>query len=193
MASARAEFDRYAEKIIASDASAARSHNTATMTMPCSDDGAALRPTVCLVMSHPASVPRRRSCHHPRDWSRAAVRHDGYADIDIGTAGAQPRGTVLWQSPLRDVEVCDDLNAGDDGLWEHAHRGVDLPEQSIDTHGVPQDFILAYKWLNLAAARASKREREYFVRLRNAVASKMSTDQIVVGQRLALLWAPGQP
>ena len=60
-------------------------------------------------------------------------------------------------------------------------------------HGVPQDFILAYKWLNLAAARASKREREYFVRLRNAVASKMSADQIVVGQRLALLWAPGQP
>jgi len=60
-------------------------------------------------------------------------------------------------------------------------------------HGVPQDFILAYKWLNLAAARASKRERDYFVRLRNAVASKMSADQIVVGQRLALLWAPGQP
>jgi len=60
-------------------------------------------------------------------------------------------------------------------------------------HGVPQDFILAYKWLNLAAARAAKREREYFLRLRNAVASKMSADQIVVGQRLALLWAPGRP
>jgi len=59
-------------------------------------------------------------------------------------------------------------------------------------HGVPQDFILAYKWLNLAAARASKREREYYSRLRNAVASKMSPDQIVAGQRLALLWAPGR-
>jgi TPR repeat protein len=60
-------------------------------------------------------------------------------------------------------------------------------------HGVPQDFILAYKWLNLAAARAPKRERDYYIRLRNAVASKMSSDQIVVGQRLALLWAPGRP
>jgi len=60
-------------------------------------------------------------------------------------------------------------------------------------HGVPQDFILAYKWLNLAAARASKRQRDFFLRLRNAVASKMSPNQIVVGQRLALLWAPGQP
>lgn len=59
-------------------------------------------------------------------------------------------------------------------------------------HGVPQDFILSYKWLNLAAARASKRQREYYLRLRNAVASKMSTEQIVVGQRLALLWAPGR-
>jgi len=58
-------------------------------------------------------------------------------------------------------------------------------------HGVPQDFILAYKWLNLAAARASKRQREYYLRLRNAVASKMSAEQIVLGQRLALLWAPG--
>jgi uncharacterized protein len=60
-------------------------------------------------------------------------------------------------------------------------------------HGVPQDFVLAYKWLNLAAARAPKRERDYFLRLRNAVASKMSSAQISEGQRLALLWAPGPP
>jgi uncharacterized protein len=60
-------------------------------------------------------------------------------------------------------------------------------------HGVPQDFVLAYKWLNLAAARASKQERDYFLRLRNAVASKMSPAQIAVGQRLAMLWAVGLP
>lgn len=60
-------------------------------------------------------------------------------------------------------------------------------------HGVPQDFILAYKWLNLAAARALKPQRDYFLRLRNAVAFKMSPDQIVEGQRLALQWAPGRP
>jgi uncharacterized protein len=59
-------------------------------------------------------------------------------------------------------------------------------------HGVPQNDILSYKWLNLAAARATKRERDYYLRLRNAVASKMSSDQIVEGQRLALIWAPGR-
>jgi TPR repeat protein len=57
-------------------------------------------------------------------------------------------------------------------------------------HGVSQDFVLSYKWLDLAAARASRRDRDFYLRLRNAVASKMSRDQIVEGQRLALVWAP---
>jgi uncharacterized protein len=59
-------------------------------------------------------------------------------------------------------------------------------------HGVPQNVILSYKWLDLAAAHATKRERDYYLRLRDAVASKMSSDQIVEGQRLALIWAPGR-
>ena len=58
-------------------------------------------------------------------------------------------------------------------------------------HGVPRDYILAYKWLNLAAARASRRERDFYLRLRDAVASKMSLAQVVEGQRLALIWAAG--
>jgi len=57
-------------------------------------------------------------------------------------------------------------------------------------HGVPQDFILAYKWLDLAASRTRGRERDAFARFRDAVASKMSRDEIAVGQRLALNWAP---
>jgi TPR repeat protein len=59
-------------------------------------------------------------------------------------------------------------------------------------HGVPPDAVLSYKWLNLAAAHAPKRERDAYLRLRNAVASKMSSDQIAEGQRLALTWAPGR-
>ena len=59
-------------------------------------------------------------------------------------------------------------------------------------HGVPKNVILSYKWLDLAAARATNRERDYYLRLRDAVASKMTSDQIVEGQRLALIWAPGR-
>jgi TPR repeat protein len=59
-------------------------------------------------------------------------------------------------------------------------------------HGVPKDVILSYKWLDLAAARASSRERDSYRRLRDAVASKMTLAQIIEGQRLALSWAPGE-
>jgi TPR repeat protein len=56
-------------------------------------------------------------------------------------------------------------------------------------HGVPLDLVLSYKWLDLAAARAGQRERDFYLRLRNAVASKMSLDQVIEGQKLALIWA----
>jgi uncharacterized protein len=59
-------------------------------------------------------------------------------------------------------------------------------------HGVPQNVILSYKWLDLAAAKATNRERDYYRRLRDAVASKMTSDQIVEGQRLALIWEQGR-
>jgi uncharacterized protein len=59
-------------------------------------------------------------------------------------------------------------------------------------HGVPQSAILSYKWLDLAAAKAPSRERDFYRRLRDAVASKMSSDQIIEGQRLALMWASGR-
>jgi TPR repeat protein len=57
-------------------------------------------------------------------------------------------------------------------------------------HGVPQDFVLAYKWLNLATARARGHERDTYARFRDAVASKMSRNEIVEGQRLAINWVP---
>lgn len=55
-------------------------------------------------------------------------------------------------------------------------------------HGVARDEVLAYKWLDLAAAAASARDRDHYLNLRNAVASKMSLAQVVEGQRLALRW-----
>ena len=58
-------------------------------------------------------------------------------------------------------------------------------------HGVRQDGIIAHKWLNLAAARTTKqRYREYFLRLRDAEATKMTQAQIIAAQRLAVDWFP---
>jgi TPR repeat protein len=57
-------------------------------------------------------------------------------------------------------------------------------------HGVAQDEVLAHKWLNLAAAHAPPRQREYYLRLRDAVASKMTEGQVAQAQALALRWRP---
>lgn len=55
-------------------------------------------------------------------------------------------------------------------------------------HGVDLDDVLAYKWLSLAAAAAPARNRENYLRIRDAVASKMSFNQIMAGQQLAIEW-----
>jgi uncharacterized protein len=55
-------------------------------------------------------------------------------------------------------------------------------------HGVPQDYVLAYKWLNVATARATPAEREYWVRIRDAIATKLSLIQRTAAQDLASEW-----
>ncbi|WP_430649409.1 tetratricopeptide repeat protein [Bradyrhizobium uaiense] len=60
-------------------------------------------------------------------------------------------------------------------------------------HGVPNDYVLAYKWLNLAAARTGGRQRDAYLRFRDAVALKLSRNEIIAGQRFALDWVPSRP
>jgi TPR repeat protein len=55
--------------------------------------------------------------------------------------------------------------------------------------GVSRDVVQAYKWLDLAAARGPKNNRDFFLRLRDAVASKMTRAQLDLGQQLALEWS----
>ncbi len=56
--------------------------------------------------------------------------------------------------------------------------------------GVPIDFTEAYKWLNLAAAGAPPRDRDYYIRIRDAVASKLPYGQTVAGQQRSRYWWP---
>jgi TPR repeat protein len=58
--------------------------------------------------------------------------------------------------------------------------------------GVPLDYVEAHKWLNLAAARAPANNRDDYVRLRNAVASKLTRAQIYDAQRRARDWTLAQ-
>ena len=56
--------------------------------------------------------------------------------------------------------------------------------------GVQQDYIKAHMWLDLAAAHAPPKSRDYAVRLRDAVATKMTRGEIGVARQLALQWVP---
>ncbi len=55
--------------------------------------------------------------------------------------------------------------------------------------GVPQDFIQAHMWANLAAARGSPRA----MKLRDELAAKMTPDQIAEAQKAASRWRPTRP
>ena len=56
--------------------------------------------------------------------------------------------------------------------------------------GVTTNIILAHKWLNLAAAHAPRPNRENVLRLRDAVASKMTRAQLDLAQQLAVDFVP---
>jgi TPR repeat protein len=56
--------------------------------------------------------------------------------------------------------------------------------------GVNMDVVKAYKWLNLAAAHAPLRNREDFLRMRDAVGSKMTREQLGLAQQLAVEFVP---
>jgi TPR repeat protein len=77
--------------------------------------------------------------------------------------------------------------------WRAAIRGNTAAQYLLGLmydkgQGVPLDVISAQKWLILAAAHASGRQREYYMRIRDAVASKMDANEIFQAQYLAQQW-----
>lgn len=56
--------------------------------------------------------------------------------------------------------------------------------------GVAHDFVEAEMWLDLATAHASPRDRDFWMRMRDAVASKLSLDDLARARALALAFKP---
>ena len=52
------------------------------------------------------------------------------------------------------------------------------------------DWVEAEVWLNLAAAHAEARRQDYFARVRDAVAQKLTLNQLAEAQQRASAWAP---
>ncbi len=57
-------------------------------------------------------------------------------------------------------------------------------------YGVPQNWVEAEVWLSLAASQASGRQQDYWARVRDAVAQKLTLDQLAETQRRASAWTP---
>ena len=59
--------------------------------------------------------------------------------------------------------------------------------------GVPQDYVQAHMWFNLAASRSTGEDRETAVRNRDAVAGLMTPEDRSEAQRLAREWDAAHP
>jgi hypothetical protein len=142
-------------------------------------------------MAHAGDLVRSNAAYSRRDYVRAASALSRAARH--GNRQAQGRLGFMYENGLGVPQAYD---AATSLYLEAAMRGDPFAQSRLGLmydkgHGVPQDFVLAYKWLNLAAARAPTRQREFYLRLREAVSSKMTPDQILEGQRMALDWSPG--
>jgi hypothetical protein len=138
--------------------------------------------------AHADSLARGIAAYSRGDYVRAALELSPLAQQ--GNAKALGLVGFLYEHGFGEPQ---DYNAAADFYARGAVQGNPFAQAMLGLmydkgHGVPEDFILAYKWLNLAAARTQGHEQENFARLRDAVASKMSKDEIAVGQWLALNW-----
>jgi hypothetical protein len=88
-------------------------------------------------------------------------------------------------------------NPGEAAYWYQraAEQGDDRAQYLLGLcydkgHGVPHDLVIAHKWLNLSASRARGDVREHRVRVRDAIASRMTFGQVAQAEQLALQWYP---
>ena len=70
----------------------------------------------------------------------------------------------------------------------HAGAQFNLGAIYYSGQGVPQDYVEAHKWRNLAASRASTEDRKQYAESRDATAAVMTPQQIAEAQKLAREW-----
>jgi TPR repeat protein len=71
----------------------------------------------------------------------------------------------------------------------NAHAQFNLGQMYYQGQGVTQDYIQAHMWFNLAGASGDADS----IKNRDAVANKMTPEQIAEAQRLAREWKPKTP
>ena len=95
----------------------------------------------------------------------------------ISAATKNDKGAIKPSSPLKNIKAL--AKAGDPDaqykLGQFYFGGV----------GVPQDYVLAYKWVNLAATQGHENARE----TRSKIAETMTSGQINEAQKMVRDWS----
>ena len=118
-------------------------------------------------------------------WYRmAAEQGDAGAQFNLGIRYAyrQRRPPGLRRSR----QVVSDM-AAEQG---HAAAQYNLGLMYNNGRGVPQDYLQAHMWVNLAASKSQGEENEKDAKLRKMIAEEMTPAQIAEAQRLAREWKP---
>jgi uncharacterized protein len=83
------------------------------------------------------------------------------------------------------------------GRWVHAAAEQGEPSAQFFLgslydrgFGVAHDFVQSYLWFDLAAAHATPRTRDYWSRMRDAVANKLTYQELAEAQAKALAFSP---
>ena len=130
---------------------------------------------------------------------RAFARHDYVRaaslllfEAERGSPGAQTYLGYMYQYGLG---VPQDYVLATSWLHQAAEQGEPTGQFLLGLlfdkgYGVPQDWVEAEVWLSLAAAHAGASQQEYFARVRDGVAQKLTLNQVAEAQRRASTWSP---
>ena len=85
-----------------------------------------------------------------------------------------------------------------DALRVRAEAGVAEAQNNLGVSygtgaGVPQDYVQAHMWANLAASRRTGEDRETSVSLRDRIADELTPDDLSEAQRFAREWDAAHP
>ena len=131
--------------------------------------------------------------------SRAFVRHDYVRAASLLLVEAE-RGSPVAQTYLGylyqyGLGVPRDYVLAASWLHQAAQQGEPTGQFLLGLlfdkgYGVPLDWVEAEVWLNLAAGHGGGKQQEYFARVRDSVAQKLTLNQLAELQRRASAWAP---
>jgi hypothetical protein len=134
---------------------------------------------------------RDKDCADVAKWLHSFADNDGAhsleAQCDLGSMAE--RGIGMYQNYSEAAQWY--RKCADAGSW----RGqMSLGDLYLDGKGVPKDLVLAYMWLNLAAAAAPQNALvsmgNDIAKQRDELAALMTREQVAEAQRLSREWKP---